>query len=371
MLTIKGEYTSADVFAVNPEQECINQIQALTNDPAFADATIKIMPDCHAGKGCTIGTTILTRSRNFSPELVGVDIGCGVMAAVFTGDQVGSKFAPEALKENDAKIRELIGGRTSRISDSFHGLIAQGYVDLLKCVEDVCSKANYEYLLDQIGSLGSGNHFLEIDRSEDGSKYAVIAHTGSRYLGQLVCNHYTERFKNGDQNWFNSYIHDMRLTQSYAHANRSVILNAVCGLFGLSTEDAQVVESIHNYIENMPKYNMMMIRKGAIRAWGGETVVIPLNMHYGTIIAQATGDADWNFSLPHGAGRLMSRNYAKRTLDISKFEQEMSNIVTSSISAKTLDEAPDAYKNPEEILEVIWDQLVELAIFKPLYIFKS
>lgn len=371
MLTIKGEYTSADVFAVNPEQECINQIQALTDDPAFADATIKIMPDCHAGKGCTIGTTILTRSRNFSPELVGVDIGCGVMAAVFTADQVGNKFAPEALKENDAKIRELIGGRTSRISDSFHGFIAQGCIDLLKCVEDVCSKTNYEYLLDQIGSLGSGNHFLEIDRSEDGSKYAVIVHTGSRYLGQLVCNHYTERFKNGDQDWFDSYIHDMKLTQDYAHENRSGILNAVCELFGLSTEDAQIVESVHNYVEEMPKYNMMMIRKGAIRAWGGETVVIPLNMHYGTIIAQATGNPDWNFSLPHGAGRVMSRNEAKRTLDVRKFEQEMSNIVTSSISAKTLDEAPDAYKNPEEILEVIWDQLGELVIFEPLYIFKN
>lgn len=384
MRTITGKYTKADVFATTVEQACFEQIEALTNNPEFEGASIKVMPDCHAGKGCTIGTTILTQNRNFSPELVGVDIGCGVKALIFDAGQVKDKFTEQAIRDNDAKIRALIGGRITGIKDSSQDEIS----DLIREVAALRHNNEcHDYLVKQCGTLGSGNHFLEIDRSEDGLQYAIIVHTGSRHLGNLVCGHYTERYHKGDRDWFEDYLHDMRITQQYAARNRDMILGAVAELFGLPVvhnhdtvlsaaaellgvpEVAHQIESVHNYIEETE--DGIMIRKGAIAAYAGQEVIIPLNMHYGTIIAQAVGNPDWNFSLPHGAGRVMSRYEAKQKLALDQFERTMQGIITSSVTAKTLDEAPEAYKKPEEIFEVICDQLGEVEGFKPIYIFKS
>lgn len=365
MQTITGKYTKADVFATTVEQACFEQIEALTNNAEFEGASIKVMPDCHAGKGCTVGTTILTQNRNFSPELVGVDIGCGVKALIFNADQVEGKFTEEAIRDNDAKIRELIGGKITGINDSSQDRVS----DLIRSIELLRYHNDcQDYMVKQCGTLGSGNHFLEIDRSEDGSQYAIIVHTGSRYLGNLVCKYYTDWYQTGDRGWFEDYIHDMHITQQYAARNRDMILRAVAGLFGLP-EVAYQIESVHNYIEETQ--DGIMIRKGAIAAYAGQEVIIPLNMHYGTIIAQAIGNSDWNFSLPHGAGRVMSRGEAKQKLALDQFERTMQGIITSSVNAKTLDEAPDAYKKPEEIIEVICDQLGEVEGFKPVYIFKS
>lgn len=366
MQTITGKYTKADVFATTVEQACFEQIEALTNNPEFEGASIKVMPDCHAGKGCTVGTTILTQNRNFSPELVGVDIGCGVKALIFNADQVEDKFTEEAIRDNDAKIRKLIGGKVTGIKDSSQ----EGISDLIREIASLRHQnVDQDYLVKQCGTLGSGNHFLEIDRSEDGLQYAIIVHTGSRHLGNLVCDYYTKRYQQGDRDWFEDYIHDMHITQQYAAHNRDMILSAVAGLFDLP-ETAHQIESIHNYIEETQ--DGIMIRKGAIAAYAGQAVIIPLNMHFGTVIAQAIGNPDWNFSLPHGAGRVMSRNEAKQKLALDQFERTMQGIITSSVSAKTLDEAPEAYKKPEEIFEVICDQLGEVVEgFKPVYIFKS
>lgn len=369
MQTIQGKYTEAIVLANNVEQACLDQIQALTDNPEFKDAVIRIMPDCHAGKGCTVGTTILTQSHNFSPELVGVDIGCGVRAMIFSQDLAKDKLTPENLSKNDAKVRELIGGKVSRINISRSEV--EQMVSSLKCLGD----KDPAYIVQQCGSLGSGNHFLEIDCSEDSSKYAIIVHTGSRYLGQLVCNYYVEKYHNGDSNWFEDYLHDMLIAQQYACCNRSMILRTVAELFELpsdaqhNTGDPYWIESVHNYIEYT--IDGFMIRKGAIRAYGGEPVIVPFNMHYGTLIGEGTCDPYWNFSLPHGAGRTMSRSDAKHALDLSKFEDDMQGIITSSVSAKTLDEAPDAYKKPDEILDIVQWQIRSKELFKPLYIFKS
>ena len=375
MIDVEGKYTTAVVYAKNIDDSCREQIVDMCNNPAFEFATIRIMPDCHAGKGCTIGTTIITNNSHFSPELVGVDIGCGVVANIISNKT--NKINEQSLIENDQKIRELIGGKFGKISlhPADKKWLAEVISDI-KCLQG-CSKDAIDCVISQMGSLGSGNHFLEFSRSEsrseDNSKFALIVHTGSRALGQIVCNYYTEKFNNNVEGWFNDYTHDMLLVQQYASMNREIISREVLKLFGIGENDLiDTVESVHNYVEISDMG--YIIRKGAIAARPDQKVVIPFNMQYGTMIGIARENVDWtewNYSLPHGAGRAMSRKEAKNKINLEKYKQDMQGIISSSVTNKSIDEAPDAYKKPYDVIDNFGHMIEDVEMFKPVYSFKN
>lgn len=391
MIEIKGKYNTAKVFTDNLEDKAAGQILELCNQEFVKDSRIRIMPDTHAGAGCTIGTTMTIKDK-IVPNLVGVDIGCGMFVSILGKTEIN-------FKRLDEVIRSCVpSGFDVRANPHEYNT----FVDIndLRCKEHVdLKRASLS-----IGTLGGGNHFIEMNKDEDENLYLVI-HSGSRHLGKQIAEYYQdratkeivkksndeiiavlksqgreqyiqseiekERVKSNDSlaylkgQTFEDYIHDMRIAQVFAEFNRKAIAEVIIRKMNFNVIDS--FTTIHNYID----MDEMILRKGAISAKKGERVIIPVNMRDGSIIAMGKGNDDWNQSAPHGAGRLMSRKKAKLNLSLEEFKKSMDGIFTTSVSADTLDEAPSAYKPIEEIIANIQDAVEINRIIKPIYNFKA
>lgn len=380
------------IFAETFEQEAYAQIEKLANYPAYENSTIRIMPDSHAGKGCTVGTT-MTITDKVTPNLVGVDIGCGMLTV-----QLEDKNIP--CEKLDSVIKKLIPSGFNIHKD------AKAEFDLSKltCANHIdTSRASLS-----LGTLGGGNHFIEIDYSEKDNTYYLVIHSGSRKLGVDVCNYYQKLAESDTddnaverkniiaklkaegrhteiQNAINSiprtcqnkelaylsgcnfqdYMHDMAIVQQFATLNRATMANIIIQAMGFT--EINRFETIHNYID----FNRMILRKGAVSAEQGEILLIPINMRDGSLICIGKGNPDWNYSAPHGAGRLMSRRKAKDTLSLHQYIESMNGIYSTSVSADTIDEAPQAYKSMNEIVRAVTDTVEILDVIKPIYNFKA
>jgi tRNA-splicing ligase RtcB (3'-phosphate/5'-hydroxy nucleic acid ligase) len=391
MLEIKGKYNTAKVFTDKVEATAANQILELCNQEFVKDSVIRIMPDTHAGAGCTIGTTMTIQDK-IVPNLVGVDIGCGMFVSMLEKTKLD-------LVRLDKIIRAFVPSGFE-VRETPHAYNAFIDLDNLKCKEHI----NLTRARLSIGTLGGGNHFIEVNQDDDDNLYLVV-HSGSRYLGKQIAEYYQNRAikeltrrsnkeivaelksQGRDQEiqeiiekerinvskalsyvqgeTFNEYIHDMYLAQKYAEYNRKAIAQVIIEEMKLRVSDC--FTTIHNYID----VGEMVLRKGAISAKKGELVIIPINMRDGSIIATGKGNVDWNQSAPHGAGRLMSRAQARRTLSMAEFVTSMDGIYTTSLSVDTLDEAPSAYKPMEEIIANIGDTVEIDKIIRPVYNFKA
>ncbi len=398
MFEIQGKYASAKVFAEIAEESAIAQILALCNQPVSEGAKIRIMPDVHTGAGCTIGTT-MTVTDTAIPNLVGVDIGCGM-------ETVRLKETHIELQKLDKLIYQKIPSGFD-VRETPHRFADQFARESLYCADRI----HVRRMMQSIGSLGGGNHFIEADQSEDGSIYLVI-HSGSRHLGVEVARYYQEEAyrqlnsagaddikaliaemkANGQQKQiqkalkklmtekrtdvpkhlaytagklFTEYIHDMKLTQEFAMLNRRAMMDEL--IRGMGLHIAEQFTTIHNYIDT----EHMILRKGAVSARRGEKLLIPMNMRDGSLICTGKGNDDWNQSAPHGAGRLMSRAAAKSSFTVSEFKKQMQGIYSTSVSSGTLDECPMAYKPPEAIIGCIGDTVEINEIIRPIYNFKA
>lgn len=367
MIEIKGTYGEAKVFTNDLEQSAGGQIKALCEQPFITGSKIRIMPDVHAGKGCTIGTT-MTIGEYVVPNLVGVDIGCGMLTVQLEEKRLN-------LPELDSFIRQNIpyGRDVRERSHRSHGRIN---LEDLRCYKKVDTRRAKESL----GTLGGGNHFIEVDKDDDGNLYLVI-HTGSRNLGLRVAELYQKRAYNavggrkqaeipyelayltGEE--MDDYLYDMAFMQRFAELNRRIIKEVI--LDGLKLHEADSFTTIHNYIDT----DEMILRKGAVSAKKDERLLIPMNMRDGSLICTGLGNEDWNCSAPHGAGRRFSRKDAENSFTVSEFKKQMEGIFTTSVSQDTLDECPMAYKPMEETLQNIGETVRVERIIRPIYNFKA
>lgn len=398
MLELQGKHNTAKVFADIIDNAAITQIILLCNQEFAKDSKIRIMPDVHAGAGCTIGTT-MTVTDKAVPNLVGVDIGCGM-------EVVRVREKDISMAELDALIHEKIpsGFAIREEPHMYAGLAGLGE---LACVSHI----DVDRAQKSIGTLGGGNHFIEADRDDDGNIWIVV-HSGSRHLGLEVAEYYQERayeqcngttkddiqamisrmkeegrhkeinrvlesyratkhtkipkqlcYVSGEM--FDDYIHDMGIVQKFADLNRRAMMDEITGGMGLTVEEQ--FTTVHNYID----VEAGILRKGAVSAKRGETLIIPMNMRDGSIICRGKGNADWNESAPHGAGRLMSRAEARAYFTLGEFREEMKGIYSTSVGRDTLDESPMAYKPMDAILSVIGDTVDIEKIIKPVYNFKA
>ena len=366
MIELKGKYNTAKVFTDTAEQSAIVQIQHLLEQEFVTGSKIRVMPDAHAGMGCTIGTTMTIKDK-IVPNLVGVDIGCGMETVLLKDKRV-------ELQQLDKAIHQYIPSGFNIRKDPHH---YNDDIDLntLRCARHVDLKRARL----SIGTLGGGNHFIELDHDDNGQLYLVV-HSGSRNLGKQVCEYYQNAAadslgrtgKGADRvlayaagSLFDDYLHDMAIIQRYADINRKAMVKELEKRVKLKIIEQFM--TIHNYID----LDMMILRKGAISAQKGERVLIPMNMRDGSLICIGKGNGDWNFSAPHGAGRIMSRSAAKKSITLNQFEKAMKGIYSSTINKSTLDEAPFAYKPMDEIVSNIGDTADIIKTIKPLYNFKA
>lgn len=398
MLEINGKYNSAKIFTDVVDEASIAQVILLCNQEFSQGSRVRLMPDIHAGAGCTVGTT-MTIADKIVPNLVGVDIGCGM-------ETIKIKEKHIELQKLDKLIYEKIPSGFN-IREKTHRYIEQ------ICLQDLsCFKiSNYLRAEKSLGTLGGGNHFIETDKDEQGDIYIVV-HSGSRHLGLEVANYYQEegykvlngsskqdemnliaelkaqgrekeiqkaikKVKNIKQTniprslayvsgeLFEQYIHDMKIVQHFAELNRKAMMDEIVKGMGLHIEEQ--FTTIHNYIDT----DNMILRKGAVSAQDGEKLLIPINMRDGSLICIGKGNEDWNYSAPHGAGRLMSRTTAKESFTVSEFKNQMEGIYTTSVGSNTLDECPMAYKNMEDIVNNIGDTAEIISVIKPIYNFKA
>ena len=363
MIEINGTYNSAIVYADTIDSGAEGLIKAFCNSPISDDSKIRIMPDVHAGKGCVVGTT-MTITDKIAPGLIGVDIGCGISAVKVTGKRI-------EMQKLDKLIHEKIpAGRSIR--SGAHRFAEKIDLDHLYCSRPIQMDKAYR----SVGTLGGGNHFIEIDRGDDGAYWLVI-HSGSRRLGAEVASYYHDAaFKTGmgdvpyelayaTGDLMNAYLHDLVIAQEFARLNRQAMIDEICKGMKLSVVDS--FECVHNYFDP----DAMILRKGAISAKAGETVIIPMNMRDGCLIGLGRGNPDWNNSAPHGAGRLLSRQEARGSFTLSQYKKEMQGIYSSSISRETLDESPMAYKPKDAILSRIGDAVEITERIIPVYNFKA
>jgi len=377
---LKGRYGEAIVYADRIEEGALSQIKNLVDHPISKDANVRIMPDVHAGVGCVIGFTAKL-GRIVVPNLIGVDIGCGVLAFKFRG----MKLKESDFRRIDAIIKQNIPSGT-RIRDVFSPYamrVAEDYLKLdfssfQKSLGKLCDKTKQDrvYVLNSIGTLGGGNHFIEINASSDGVYFVV--HTGSRNFGLNVANYHQKKAKKLcrapvppgmeylDGKDAQEYMEDMKIAQTYARLNRYTIMITLKELF-TETVESEVIESVHNYIN----FDDGIIRKGAISAHRNERLLIPFNMAYGTLIGIGKGNRDWNFSAPHGAGRRISRKRARKELSVKEFRKAMGGIYSTCVGKKTIDESPMAYKDAEEVLKYLDETVEVVEIVKPVYNFKA
>lgn len=337
-MELKGKFTNAIIHTNNIDENTINQVNNLINCDVSEGSTIHIMPDCHAGKGCTIGTTMTIKDR-VCPNLVGCDVGCAILCLKVQGD-----FTIDDFLDACEKVPSGVGKYNSEMIP---------FDDIKKLSFQL---ERPEQILYSIGSLGSGNHFIELNEDEDDNHYIVI-HTGSRNLGIQVCSHHMEIAKKtnprGDLSFLtgidlDNYLNDMRICQTYAQKNRLEIGNTILRNLG-NTRIVDTFETIHNYID----FDDMILRKGAISCTRGKKVLIPFNMRDGSVIAVGKGNPDWNFSGPHGAGRIMSRSEARKNLTLEEYQNTMKGISSRTVCQNTIDEAPQVYKDAKEIENLI------------------
>lgn len=363
MIKIDNKYASAIVYADTIDAGAEGLIRALCGSPVSRDSRIRIMPDVHAGKGCAVGTT-MTIHDSVAPGLVGVDIGCGMTAVKVRAKRL-------ELQKLDKLIREKIpAGRAVR--NRPHRFAEQAALDGLLCRRHIQA----DKALASIGTLGGGNHFIELDRGEDDSYWLVI-HSGSRRLGVEVAAYYqNEAFRQcpagtpyelayASGGLMADYLHDTRITQDFAELNRQAIADEIVKGMKLDAEDS--FSTVHNYIDT----DAMILRKGAVSARAGERLIIPMNMRDGALLCLGKGNPEWNFSAPHGAGRLMSRADARQSFTLSQFKKEIQGIFTTSVDRGTLDESPMAYKPMESIVSQIGETAEITERLRPVYNFKA
>ncbi|MCL2828331.1 MAG: RtcB family protein [Oscillospiraceae bacterium] len=366
MIELQGKHNAAKLFTATAEPSAVTQIQHLLDQEFVAGSKIRVMPDAHAGMGCTIGTT-MTITDKVVPNLVGVDIGCGMETVLLKDRRV-------ELGQLDKAIHQYIPAGF-KIRATAHHFNDDIDLTALRCAKHMDLKR----AVLSIGTLGGGNHFIELGKDERGQLYLVI-HSGSRNLGKQVCEYYQNaaadnlgrRGKGADRvlaylegPLFDNYLHDMAIVQRYAELNRKAIVKEL-----EKRVKFKVVEQFtttHNYID----LDTMILRKGAISAQKGERVLIPMNMRDGSLICIGKGNPDWNYSAPHGAGRIMSRSAAKQQITLTQYEKSMEGVYSSTVNRSTLDEAPFAYKPMEEIIAGIGDTAEIVAAVKPLYNFKA
>ena len=400
MLEIKGKVNTAICYATVIEEEAIEQIRRMCDYDFAAGSKVRIMPDVHAGKGCTIGTTMTVIDKAV-PNVVGVDIGCGMYTVNLGNIEIDFEKLDEACHFVPSGMNVWQG--------------RQEHFDLekLRCFRELKDSKRLERSL---GTLGGGNHFIEIDKASDGTKYLVI-HTGSRNLGKQVAEIYQKLaidLNRGMENYseqrdeiirtykeqgrrseiqmalkelfhqreikeatmpedlcylygkyFEDYLADVEICQQFAKKNRELIAEVILYRCGLTAVDA--FHTIHNYIDT----GEMILRKGAIAAHKGEKVLIPINMRDGSVLAVGKGNPEWNYSAPHGAGRVMSRAGARKTSSLEEYKKEMEGIYTTSVNEDTLDEAPMAYKSLSDIIDVIGESVEVIEVLKPIYNFKA
>jgi tRNA-splicing ligase RtcB (3'-phosphate/5'-hydroxy nucleic acid ligase) len=369
------------IFAEGVEQSALDQVNALSEHPAFKDQKIRIMPDVHVGAGCVIGFTS-TFADKVVPQIVGVDIGCGV-DAVCLRTYEGELDNPGFFGMVDDRVRRNIPSGFNVHSEFPSRYGPNWWAEnpiLMSKVMDVCGRIGLDTdrVFKSIGTLGGGNHFLELNLDELWRLWAVV-HSGSRNFGLRVAKYHQDiankknpigmmSYLDGDD--AKAYIEDMKVAQEYAALNRKALLWAFS--IGLYIRDGkpmilEEVSSVHNHIN----FDDGIIRKGAISAHAGEKVIIPFNMRDGSIIAEGLGNDDWNYSAPHGAGRIMGRNAAKRSLSVNEFKETMAGVWSSCMSEKTLDESPMAYKNKDVVLSMLSGTVKVLHTLKPIYNFKA
>lgn len=365
MIKIEGTYNTAIVYADTIEAGAEGQIQKLVSQEFTKGSRIRIMPDVHAGKGCTIGTT-MTITDKIVPNLVGVDIGCGMETVELKAKRIN-------LPELDSFIHKNIPCGFE-IRSAAHRYIANTRLEELYCKEAV-SMPRAECSL---GTLGGGNHFIEVDKAEDGTLYLVV-HSGSRNAGLQVAKYYQDKAyallkENGEIPYelaycegelLEQYLHDMQIMQEFADWNRRAITDTI--LKGCKLKEQGRFTTIHNYID----IENRILRKGAVSAQAEELLLIPINMRDGSLICRGKGNAEWNCSAPHGAGRLMSRSDAKNSFTVHAYRKEMEGIYSSTVSAETLDECPMAYKSKEAVLEQITPTAEVVREIQPVYNFKA
>ena len=397
MIELRGKYAEAKVFTDVVDQDSISQVISLLNQPYVAGSRIRMMPDIHAGSGCTIGTT-MTVGDQICPNLVGVDIGCGM-------ETIRVKEKHIELQQLDKLIRrEIPSGFAVRTKAHRYNDFVD--LDALHCAKHV----KLDYARNSLGTLGGGNHFIEADKDDGGEIYIVI-HSGSRHLGVEICKYYQnagykemanisaeaidklrqelrkagrlqdmdEELKRLKENriyvpkplafvegeLMEQYLHDMRIAQEFAAYNRRAMMDVIVKGMGLHV--VEQFTTVHNYID----LEHRILRKGAVSAQKGEKLLIPINMRDGSLICVGKGNEEWNFSAPHGAGRLMSRSDAKNRFTVSEYKKQMEGIYTTSVGRGTLDECPMAYKNMEDIVDNIDPTVDIIDIIKPFYNFKA
>lgn len=398
MIELNGQFNTAKVFTDIIDEASISQIIQLCNQEFCQGESIRMMPDVHAGAGCTVGAT-MTITDKVIPNLVGVDIGCGMETV--------------RLKEKRLELDKLDKLIYAKIPSGFairekpHSYLERIDLTALRCYKHVDALRAEKSL----GTLGGGNHFIEVDRDDEGNLYLVI-HSGSRHLGLQVANYYQDagyrelnRASDDETNaliaslkekgqekkiqkalkklngvkrtavprplayvegpLFESYLHDMKIIQQFALLNRKAMAREI--VKGMKLHVEEEFTTVHNYIDIEHK----ILRKGAVSAQKGERLLIPINMRDGSLICVGKGNPDWNFSAPHGAGRLMSRSQAKQSFTVSAFKKEMEGIYTTSVRQQTLDECPMAYKNMDDIVKNIGDTVEILSVIRPVYNFKA
>ena len=365
MIELRGKYAEAKVFTDVVDQESISQVISLLGQPYAQGSRVRMMPDIHAGAGCTVGTT-MTIGDKVCPNLVGVDIGCGM-------ETVRVKEKHMELQKLDKLIRvEIPSGFAIRSKP--HRYIKEIDLSELRCAKHVDLLRAEKSL----GTLGGGNHFIEANKDEEGNLYLVI-HSGSRRLGLEICNYYQNegyRALSGEDyvpkplawvegNLLQDYLHDMAIAQRYANLNRRAMMDTI--LKGMGLKAADRFTTIHNYID----LEHGILRKGAVSAQAGERLLIPINMRDGSLICIGKGNEDWNCSAPHGAGRLLSRSEAKQSFTVHEFKKQMQGIYTTSVGAATLDECPMAYKSMADIVDNIGPTVDIERVIKPIYNFKA
>ena len=400
MFTITGKRNTAVCYAKLIEDEAKEQIRTMCDYPLTDGSRIRIMPDVHAGKGCTIGTT-MTVTDKVCPNIVGVDIGCGMFTVKLGETDIDLAKVDEAAHYIPSGMN-VWDGRQERFD-----------LTQLRCFRSLKDSKRIER---SIGTLGGGNHFIEIDKSEDGAYYLII-HTGSRNLGKQVAEIYQQLaidlhkgkedyFRQRDEiitmfkaqgrrkeiemalkaleksyrtkeldapedlcwlygSFMDDYLHDVDICQHFALRNREKIAEILMQRAELTGVDS--FHTIHNYIN----VDEMILRKGAIAAHEGERVLIPINMRDGSVLAVGKGNPEWNYSAPHGAGRIMSRGKAREVLSVDEFREQMSGVYTTTVSEETIDEAPMAYKSLSDIIDVIGETVDIIEVMKPVYNFKA